>query len=151
MPEVDIERYMGGWYEVARYPNFYQRGLVGVVAEYAMREDGKISVTNTGRDETLDGEIEQSEAHAVIQEGSRNARWNVYFLPLIPAPYCIIDLCEDYRYAVVGQPSRKNLWILSRSPQLSKADWRGITHRLRMQGYDPNRLQMTPHQQPERP
>ena len=143
---VDLRHYMGKWYEVARYPNSWQEGTVAVVAEYRLREDGRIDVIKH-RSKGF-GETESkrsSEAIAWVENEQTNAVWSVRFFWPFTAPYWIIDLGEEYEYAVVGQPSRKNLWILSRTPQLDEDTWRGIRVRLRGQGYDPEKLELTPH------
>ncbi|MHC5109716.1 MAG: lipocalin family protein [Planctomycetota bacterium] len=141
---VDLDRYMGRWYEVARYPNSYQDGHVAVIANYENRGEGKLGVVNTGRLNRLNGEMLKSTARGWVVEGSNCAKWKVQFLWPFEADYWIIDLGEDYEYAVVGQPSRKNLWILCRKPQMDEQTYGGICKRLRQQGYDTNRLQRTP-------
>ena len=142
--EVDLDRFMGKWYEYARYQNAFQKDIVGVIAEYRIRGDGRIDVINTGRVGALDGPLNRSESVGWFVEGSKNTRWRVEFFWPLTAPYWIIDLDEDYQYAVVGQPSRKYLWILSRSPQLDDNTYEGICHRLKDQGYDPTKLIKTP-------
>ncbi len=140
---VDLSRYMGKWYEIARYPNSFQKGLVGVIAEYRLREDGEFDVINTGREKTLDGPLSRSTATGWVQDEKTNAKLWVQFIWPFRAHYWIIDLCPEYSYAVVGQPSRKYLWILSRTPQMDEEAYAAICERLRKQGYDPSRLQMT--------
>jgi apolipoprotein D and lipocalin family protein len=151
VPRVDLARYMGDWYEVARYPNRHQRGLVGVVASYRLNDDGTIEVTNTARKGRLDGEQEISTASAWVNDGSNNAKWTVQFFWPFKAPYWIIDLGKDYEYAVVGQPKRKYLWILCRKPQMDPETYAAICKRLRQQGYDPAKLQRTPQPKPDPP
>lgn len=146
---VDLERYMGKWYEVARYPNPYQDGVVGVIAEYALKDDGTISVRNLGRSESLDAELTESTATAWVTDTTTNARWYVQFIWPFKADYWIIDLDEAYQYAVVGQPERERLWILSRTPNLSPATLDGIYRRLRSNGYDTSRIRPTPQRPPE--
>lgn len=145
VPNVDLKRYMGSWFEIARFPNIYQRGLVAVVATYSLQEDGKINVLNTARARRLDGAIRKTTADAYVVKGSHAAKWKVQFLWPFEADYWIIDLGKNYEYAVVGQPSRKNLWILCRKPQMDEELYAEVCERLRHQGYDPDRLKRTPH------
>jgi len=142
--QVDIERYMGTWYEIAKYPNFFERGCFGVTAEYSLREDGKVRVVNTCRESdgvTIRSRIEGS---AEVADGGKNAKLTVYFFYPFGAPYWIIDLGENYEYAVVGDPSRTFLWILSRSPTMEPATYEQILQRLPAKGYDPSRLELMP-------
>jgi len=141
---VDLARYMGRWYEIARYPNSFQDGLVGVIAEYALNPDGTVKVVNTGRKRVLDGPLSRAEAKGWTASRESNAKLYVQFIWPFKADYWIIDLGEDYEYAVVGQPSRRYLWILSRTPQLDTATYDAICRRLLNQGYDPAMLVRTP-------
>jgi apolipoprotein D and lipocalin family protein len=145
---VDVERYMGTWYEIAKYPNGFQQGCSAVTAEYALRDDGTVRVLNTCRQS--DGVTIKStiEGFAAVADRNTNAKLTVYFFYPFGAPYWIIDLDEDYRYAVVGDPTRRFLWILSRTPTLDSATYDQILQRLPEKGYDPSRLELTP-QTPE--
>jgi apolipoprotein D and lipocalin family protein len=145
---VDLQRYVGRWYEIAHYPNRFQRQCVGdTTANYAAREDGTIAVTN--RCATASG---ASEAEGVARRvDGRTDRLQVSFLPAalrwLPigwGDYWVIALAPDYRYAVVGEPSREFLWVLARAPTLSAEDRAAIDTALRAQGYDPARLVQTP-------
>jgi apolipoprotein D and lipocalin family protein len=142
--QVDVQRYMGTWYEIARYPNSFERGCSAVTAEYTLRDDGTVRVLNTCRDS--DGVTVKSttEGFAEIADPSTNAKLTVYFFYPFGAPYWIIDLDEDYQYAVVGDPSRCFLLLLIRTPTLDAATYDQILQRLPEQGYDPQRLELTP-------
>jgi apolipoprotein D and lipocalin family protein len=120
---VDVPRYMGLWYEIARYPTSFQKNCEGTTAEYTLREDGRVNVLNTCRFGTKNGEPRSAEAVARVMEGSNGARIFVNFAP-VPLPagrgnYWIIHLDADYRRAVVGEPSGRFLWYLSRTPTLT--------------------------------
>lgn len=143
VPSVDLERYMGLWYEIGRYPNSFQKGLIGVTAEYTLRDDGTVFVENRGRLNTFDGRERTVTGKAWVK-CKNNTRLSVQFFWPFRAPYWIIDLDPKYGWAVVGQPSRDYLWILSRSKQLDQATLDGIYERLRKQAYDPSRLKLTP-------
>lgn len=144
VPYVDVKRYMGRWYEIARLPNPYQDGVVGVIAEYSQKEDGEILVRNLGRSGSLDADLTSSTADAWVVDESTNAKWHVQFVWPFKADYWIIDLDEAYRYAVVGQPERERLWILSRTPTLPDDTLTAIYDRLRSNGYDPGQIERTP-------
>ena len=142
--DVDLKRFMGKWYEIGRFPNVYQNGVVGVIAEYELRDDGNITVKNFGRSNSLDAELTVSTATAWIPDETDQSKWLVQFIWPFTADYWIIDLDEGYKYAVVGQPERERLWILSRRPRLTDATLSGIYRRLAENGYDTSRIEMTP-------
>lgn len=144
VPRVELARYMGRWYEIARYPNRFQSGLVGVIAEYQLDNDGNIRVINTGHKDRLGGAVKRSTARAWVTCDESRAKWHVQFIWPFRADYWIIDLGDNYEYAVVGQPSRDHLWVLSRTPTLPDETYNAICERLRRQGYDPRRLERTP-------
>ena len=120
---VDVERYMGLWYEIARYPTSFQKDCEGTTAEYTLRDDGRVDVVNTCRFGTKDGEPRSAEAVARVMDGSNGARIFVNFAP-IPLPagrgnYWIFYLDEGYQHAVIGEPSGRFLWMLSRTPTVT--------------------------------
>ncbi len=140
---VDLQRYMGRWYEIATIPMSFQKGCVGVTANYSLRPDGDVDVVNTCRKETLDGPEREATAKAWSVDPS-NAKLVVRFFWPFTGDYWIIDLDPEYRWAVVGHPSRKYLWILSRTPRMDDATYEGILSRLREQAYDLSLLVKTP-------
>jgi apolipoprotein D and lipocalin family protein len=141
--KVDLTRYAGKWFEIATIPMSFQKGCTGVTATYTIRPDGDVDVVNTCRKETLDGPERQATAKAWSVDPS-NAKLVVRFFWPFTGDYWIIDLDPDYRWAVVGHPSREYLWILSRTPQMDAATYDGILARLRAQGYDTAKLVKTP-------
>ena len=144
VPGVEIDRYLGTWYEIARYPNRFQKECVAVTAEYSLRPDGDIRVVNACRKGTLDGEIKKIEGKAWVADRETNAKLRVRFFWPFWGAYWIIDLGEDYEYAVVGHPKRKYLWILNRTPEMAPDLYQTIVERLVEQGYDPGRIERTP-------
>ena len=140
---VDLARYSGKWFEIATIPMSFQKGCTGVTANYTIRPDGDVDVVNTCRKETLDGPERQATAKAWSVDPS-NAKLVVRFFWPFTGDYWIIDLDPDYRWAVVGHPSREYLWILSRTPQMDAATYDGILSRLRAQAYDTTKLVRTP-------
>jgi apolipoprotein D and lipocalin family protein len=141
--KVDIARYVGKWYEIAKYPVVFENGCFGVTADYSLNDDGTVRVFNTCR--AADGTIANTiEGHAAATDPTNNAKLMVYFFGPFGAPYWIIELGNDYEYAVVGDPTRSTLWILSRTPKLDDATYQAILSRLPEKGYDPSRLELMP-------
>lgn len=144
VPHVDLNRYLGTWYEIASYPAWFQKGCTGSTAEYNLLPDGRIRVVNRCFKNSLDGPMKESMGKAEVVDTATNARLKVWFFWPFKGDYWIIDLDPDYQWAVVGVPSRKYLWILSRTPTLDEDVYQGIIDRLIDQKYDPSRLQRTP-------
>jgi apolipoprotein D and lipocalin family protein len=157
VPSVDLDRYAGRWYEISRYPNRFQKVCQGdVVVDYARRRDGRVDVTNRCR--KADGTWTVANGVARVVDGGANAKLKVRFapaflsfLPMVWGDYWIIDLDPAYRYAVVGEPGRDYLWVLSREPALDPDIVEAIHDRLREQEYDPSRLVTTTHTGTEPP
>ncbi len=139
---VDLGRYVGKWYEIARYPNRFEKECArDVTAEYATLPNGKISVVNTCL--KSDGKAKQSKGSAVVVDKASNAKLSVTFFWPFSGKYWILDLGPQYEYAVVGEPSRRYLWILSRSKSMPEEQYREITSRLAAKGYDADKLAKT--------
>ena len=139
---VDLDRYTGRWYEIARYPNRFERKCDhAVTAEYSKRPDGKIRVVNACVTST--GKIEKSDGFAKIVDTSTNAKLKVTFFWPFYGNYWIIDLGEKYEYAVVGEPSRQYLWILSRTPMMQDTLYEKILRQIAANGYEPQKLVKT--------
>jgi apolipoprotein D and lipocalin family protein len=140
---VELDRYMGKWYEIARYPTSFQEGCVGSTAEYSLKEDGAVRVVNRCR-KADKAEFDEIEGTARVVDPATNAKLKVTFFWPFSGDYWIIDLGEDYEYSVVGEPRRKYLWILSRSPEMDEGTYTAILNRLPEKGYDPSRLIRAP-------
>ena len=141
---VDLDRYVGKWYELARYPNRFERECDrNVTADYAKREGG-IKVVNSCL--RADGKVKRSEGHAKIQDEASNAKLAVTFFWPFYGKYWVIDLGQNYEFAVVGEPSRKYLWILSRTSSLPDDKYADIIGRLAAKGYDASKLVKTKQQ-----
>ena len=140
---VDLERYLGTWFEIASIPQRFQKGCTGTTATYSPGDDGEIIVRNRCRKDSLTGKESASEGRASVVDTTTNARLEVRFFGPFGGDYWVIDLDTDYRWAVVGTPSRDYLWILSRTPTIDAAVYEGILSRLVQQGYDPLQLRMT--------
>jgi apolipoprotein D and lipocalin family protein len=145
---VDLNRYMGLWYEIAKIPNRFERKCAsGATAMYSIREDGKIEVINSCVKK--DGEAQTAKGIAKVGDSPSNAKLKVSFVRLLGlslfwGDYWIIGLGDDYEYAIVGTPDRKYGWILSRTPSLDHEALDRIFAILRDNGYDPGRFEMTP-------
>jgi apolipoprotein D and lipocalin family protein len=140
---VDLARYVGRWYEIARYPTRFEESCVSdVTAIYTPLSGGKIEVLNECR--KADGQVRRSKGTARVVDENTNAKLKVTFFWPFSGNYWIIDLAPDYSYAVVGEPDRKYLWILSRSPQLTESVYGDIITHVRELGYDPSGLMKTP-------
>lgn len=141
VPVLDLARYAGKWYEIASFPMFFQRQCVGdTTAEYGLTPDGDVTVTNRCRTESG---FDQARGSASVVEGSGNARLKVSFFWPFRSDYWVLGLDPDYRWAVVGNPDRKYLWLLSRTPQLSKELLGEAIKAASAQGFDLTRLRYT--------
>ncbi|MDP3542285.1 MAG: lipocalin family protein [Elusimicrobiota bacterium] len=140
MPRVETEKYMGKWYEIARLPNRFEKGCDGVTAEYALRKDGTVSVLNTCRKGGPQGPERTASAKAWSVDPS-GSRYEVSFFRPFKAPYWIIELDPQYRWAAVGHPDRKYLWILSREKTLPPEIEKDLIAKLQTLGYDTARLE----------
>ena len=143
VPSVDLNRYLGRWYEIARYDNRFEKGCEGVTAEYAMRADGLISVANTCRDGSPSGKARQSEGRARVIDEVTNAKLKVNFFGPFWGDYWIIDLKEDYSRAIVSEPKGRYLWILSRTPTISDEDRAEADATLKALGFNVSALRDT--------
>lgn len=142
VPAVDLARYAGKWHEIAAYPMYFQRRCLGdTTAEYALRDDGEVSVRNRCR--TEDG-FDEATARAWAVEGGGNAKLKVSFFWPFRSDYWVIGLDPAYRWAVVGNPERKYLWILSRTPKLQADLLDKALAAARAQGYELSPLRFTP-------
>ena len=143
VPKVDLQRYLGTWYEIATFPQRFQKGCVGVTAHYSLRSDGAIDVVNVCRDGTLDGKVRSVRGKAWVVDRSTNAKLKVRFFWPFAGAYWIIELDKDYQWAVVGHPSRKYLWILGRTPQMDPSVYEDLLARISAKGYDLTKLKKT--------
>ena len=144
VPRVDLDRYLGTWYEIARYPHRFQAGCVASTARYARTSDGRIRVENECREAAVDGPVRRVTGVArVARDAPSNAKLEVEFFWPFRGAYWIIELDPDYRYAVVGHPSRAYLWILSRRPTMDETLYQDLLGRVAAHGYDLSRIERT--------
>lgn len=145
VPKVDLPRYMGRWFEIAKYPNRFQRGCDGATAEYALRPDGRVDVTNRCVEEGAGGKARSVRGVAKVVDRESSARLSVTFFWPFAGDYWILALGERYEHAVVGSPDRKYLWILARDPALDEGTYGRILEEVRRLGFDPARLVRSVH------
>ena len=141
VPSVDLTRYSGKWFEIAAFPMFFQRHCIAdTTAEYAPMPDGAVSVHNRCR---TDSGIDDATGTATVVEGFDNSRLKVSFFWPFKADYWVLGLDPEYRWAVVGNPNRKYLWLLSRTPQLPPALLEASLAAATAQGFDLSQLRYT--------
>ena len=143
VPHVDLKRYSGKWYEIAAFPMFFQRQCIGdTTAEYQVRPDGDIAVVNRCRTETG---FDEAVGKAWAVNGAGNGQLKVSFFWPFRSDYWVIGLDDAYQWAVVGNPNRKYLWVLSRSPQLPSDQLDRALEAAASQGFDLTQLKYTRH------
>lgn len=147
---LDLNRYSGKWYEIAKYPNRFQRQCIAnTTAQYTLKPNGRIEVLNSCTKK--DGVTDSAKAEGKIADEKNNAKLKVRFapgafswLPFVWANYWVVDLADDYSYAVVSEPGRNYFWILSRTPDMDDAKYRAIITRAEAIGFDAKRIVRTP-------
>ncbi len=150
IPTLDVPRYMGSWYEIAKYPNWFQRKCVkNTRADYSAQADGKVRVVNICT--TKDGEVTEADGEARQIGSSNSPRLEVRFapawlsfIPLVWGDYWVIDLDPGYQLVAVSEPKREYLWILSRTPDLPARAYDDLVGRLQKSGFDTTKLERTP-------
>ena len=138
---VDLNRYLGRWFELARYEQGFQKGCEGVTADYSLRPDGTINVVNRCR--KPDGRMSEARGRAKIVDAATNAKLKVSFFGPFYGDYWVLDRADDYSWAIVGESSGRYLWILVRSPVLPERDVTSLYQRARALGYDTAMLRRT--------
>ncbi|WP_298061516.1 lipocalin family protein [uncultured Rikenella sp.] len=142
----DLKKYLGKWYEIARFDFRFERDMHSVTAEYMMRPDGKVRVVNSGRKEKPGSRLSVAEGKAKLgapDDPTRPGFLKVSFFGPFYSPYYILALDPDYRYALVGGKKRKYLWILSRTPKLPQKTIRQLIDRADQLGFDTSKLVFT--------
>jgi lipocalin len=141
---VDVARYMGTWFEIAKFPQRFEKGLVGVTANYTLLPNGRVRVLNSGYEEDFNGILKTAKGKAWVIDNRTNAKLKVSFFWPFAGNYWILELGKDYEYVAVGDESRKYLWILSRTPQMDEAVYNGLLKRMQDKGFDISRLEKNP-------
>jgi apolipoprotein D and lipocalin family protein len=144
VPHVELEKYLGKWYEIAHLPARFQQGCTDTTATYTLSENGSIIVLNECR---RSGKVKQAKGKAKVVDKISGAKLKVTFFWPFYGDYWIIDLGKDYDYAVVGTPNRKYLWILSRTPQMDDKLFSQLIESVKSKGFDVNNLIKTSHKE----
>lgn len=143
VPFVDLNKYAGKWYEIASFPQRFQKGCNCTTATYTLSDKGFVVVENRCNKDSVTGKISYIKGKAFVVKNSGNAKLKVQFFWPFRAKYWIIDLADDYSYAVVSHPNKKYLWILSRTATLDQSIYNGILNRLKEKGFDLSLLETT--------
>ena len=143
VPYVDLKRYIGTWYEIARFTHRFEKGCFASSATYTLLDNGQIEVVNQCRKGSLDGKISSVKGKGWVVDKETNAKLKVSFFWPFAGDYWIIDLGKDYEYAVVSNPDRKYLWILSRTPEMDEKLYTRIVEDLSKDGYEVGKLEKT--------
>lgn len=140
---VDLSRYAGKWYEIASYPQRFQKGCTCTTAEYTATDKGYIIVENRCNKDSVNGKKSYIKGKAFVEKNSGNAKLKVQFLWPFTGKYWIIDLASDYSYAVISHPNKKYLWILSRTAKMDAITYQQIINRLKEKEFDLIKLRTT--------
>ena len=134
--ELDLDRYLGTWYEIARFPHSLEKNLVGVTATYRLRDDGKIQILNQGYKNSLEGELSKEVGKAKIPNKLEPGKLKVSFFWIFYADYFVLELDKNYEYAMIGSSSDKYFWILCRTPQMDSSTYEMLLEKARKRGYN---------------
>jgi len=148
---VDLEQYVGKWYEIARLPQKFQKGCTATTADYSFRKDGDIKVLNSCRLNHPNGKLKQATGRAWVKDKHTNAKLKVQFflskfkIPFLAGKYWILELGDDYEYVMIGDPSRKYFWILARNNTIEENLYQDLLLRAEDLGFDLTNLVKTIH------
>ena len=143
VPNVDLKKYSGTWYEIASFPQRFQKGCYCTKAEYTLNPEGYVEVKNTCRKNSPTGNPKGVTGKAFVTDKKTNAKLKVQFFWPFKGDYWVLALAPNYSYAVVGTPDRESLWILSRQPRLAKQVYEDLKNQMQQKGFDVSRLQLT--------
>ncbi len=143
VPYVDLEKYSGKWYEIASFPQRFQKDCTCTTAEYTLSGKDFVMVENRCRKDGVNGKESYIKGKAFVVENSGNSKLQIQFFWPFRGKYWIIDLADDYSYAVVGHPNRKYLWILSRTPVMSEIIYQQILSKVMEKGFEIANLKRT--------
>lgn len=144
VPALELNQYLGQWYEIARFQHSFEKDLVGVTATYSLRKDGKIKVLNQGYYRSLDGKLKTAEGKAKRSDPNEPGKFKVAFFLFFYADYNVLELDEAYQWAVIGSSTPDYLWILSRTPHISEELYNELVGRAQKRGYVIDKLYRVP-------
>lgn len=136
----ELTRYLGTWYEIARFDHPFERGLEGVTATYSLKENGKIKVLNSGYKTKKTRKLSEATGKAKVPDPNTPSKLKVSFFLFFYADYYVLELDKDYQWSVVGSSSNDYLWILARKPFLSDATYNDLLERITARGYNTDKL-----------
>jgi apolipoprotein D and lipocalin family protein len=142
---VELNRYLGRWYELARYEAPFQKGCEAVTADYSLRDDSSITVVNSCRKGGIDGKVEQATGKAKLVKNSNGAKLKVSFFGPFYGDYWVLDRADDYSWSIVGEPSGRYLWILTRSAKPDPSVHALLEAQVKAMGYDWSLVRLTQH------
>jgi len=146
VPQIDLDRYAGDWFEVARLDHWFQKGCVNSTATYIIRDDGDVDVINRCKIDSAGGKTKEAKGRAWVVDQTNNSKLKVQFplrgikLPFLAGDYWIIELDEDYQYVMVGEETREYLWILSRNKKLPEDTLTSLVDKARSVGFPVDKL-----------
>lgn len=143
VPYVDLQKYVGKWYEIASFPQRFQKDCYCTTAEYTLTDKGFVIVENRCNKNSINGKQSYIKGKVFVVENSGNAKLKVQFFWPFKGKYWIIDLADDYSYAVVGHPNKKYLWILSRTPTMNETTYQQIISSVKEKGFDMAKIKRT--------
>jgi apolipoprotein D and lipocalin family protein len=152
---VDLERFMGDWYVIASIPVtipfFSEAGAHNAVESYRLAGEGRIETTYTFRRDSFTGPVKRMTPTGFVHDTDTNAEWRMQFLWPFRAAYLIAYLDPDYQTTIVGEPKRRFVWVMSRTPEVAADTWASLRNQVEALGYDVAKLQRVPQQWPEDP
>ena len=143
VPNVDLNKYAGKWFEIASFPQRFQKRCHCTTAQYTLTDKGYLIVENRCNKDSVNGKLSYIKGKAFVVKNTGNAKLKVQFFWPFKGDYWIIDLADDYSYAVVSNPNKKSLWVLSRASKIDAAVYQQIIMRLKEKGFDLTKLTMT--------
>ncbi|MBP7506495.1 MAG: lipocalin family protein [Prolixibacteraceae bacterium] len=138
--DFKLEKYLGTWYEIARFDHSFERGLEGATANYSLMDNGKIKVVNSGYKNGLDGKFKTAVGKAKLTSPDTPRNLKVSFFLFFYSPYNILELDENYQYVLIGSNSSNYLWILSRTPEMDDKVYKSLLEKAKNRGYDVSKL-----------
>jgi apolipoprotein D and lipocalin family protein len=144
--KVDLPRFMGDWYVIAHIPTFLEKGAYNAVESYRLRSDGTIVTTFTFNQDAPDGPKKTYQPKGFVRNTRSNAEWGMQFVWPLQADYVIVYLDQQYQQTIIAREQRDYVWIMSRTPRVTPAEYDALTERVRAMGYDLTLLRRVPQQ-----